>query len=333
MKLFKRILLICLAGTTALFSACFGNQTTVSSNLFAGSYWLKSTEAGGVATVNETCVYKIQFKPNVPEDGSTPVLSSDMQGTLTTALSKSAYNGVECYKFTTETVITGTYYHQSKNQTINDYACSEVYFLGLTDKLTPIYSKKYLLSTILLISNLSIEPTFEIMEYTVETVYDRTEQTATVTVKGGDKSTPNYKLEDSTKTYQNYAKSGAFFDNESILFSLRAADFSENGFSNSFQTIDALAQKIHRMNVAVNSSDATGEIEIPAYSQAGVEKTVTFPVFNVNLSISSTFSGSAINLYYATDIATYHRRLIKMQTQLAFNAGYIVYTLSSVSYS
>lgn len=333
MKFLKTFLLIGLITITALSSACFGGGQSVNTNMFAGSYWLKSADASGVSKVDETCVYNVSFLPIVPEDSSTQILTSDLTGTLTTVLSTTVFEGEECYKFTTSTQITGNYYYEGQTHVINDISTSEAYFLGLSNKLTPLYSKKYVLSTIPIISPLNETAVFAVMEYSTETKYDRAKGQATVTVKGGDKSTENYKVDDSEKVYEDYAKSGSFIDNETLLFIPRAADFADHGFSSSFNTIDALAGKIQPMRLTVDSSAATGEIELPSYEQAGVVTNKKITVYNAAISIASNFSGSALKLYYATDTTKEHRRLVKYQTELAFKAGNIVYTLSSVTYS
>lgn len=335
MKFLKRILLLGLALATTFTTACFGNNTPINSNLFAGSYWLKSIDAGGIENVSETCVYDIDFKPDVSEEEKN-FLTYEKTGenTLTTVLTKSVYEGTPCYKFTTKSVTNGTYYYGEQKQIVNDLATSEVYFLGLNGKLAPLYSKKYVLSTIPLISPLTDSNKFEIMEYSLESKYDVKNSSVTVTVKGGDKSTQNYKVNDSVKVYDDYDKSGAFFDNESLMFIPRAADLSENGFSGFFYTIDALAKKVQKMHLSVTATSATGEVILPKYTQAGVTTEKKLPAFNVSLSISSTFSGSTIKLYYATDSnANWYRRLLKIEKEIAFGAGTMVYTLTSADYN
>lgn len=335
MKFLKSISTVALALTLLLSAGCSANQPVVKSNLFAGSHWLKSTEVGGVGQVDETCVYDITFKANTPTENSetTEFLSaSDFSGTLTTKLTKASYNEQECYKFTTEMSVTGTYHYKDQSAIITDYACSEVYFLGLTSSLAPLYSKKYTCNTSPLISSILNTAQFITMEYTVESVYDLTEKTATVTLIGGDKSTEGYKYSESQKVYENYAKSGSFFDNESLLFIPRAADFAEGGFSQVFYTIDAPAEKIHKMLLSVNSNAPTSEVELEKFISGGIEHSQKFPVYNATISISNTFSGSDIDLYYATDVANHQRRLIKMETQLPYTCGTLVYTLKEVSY-
>ncbi len=333
MKFLKTVSVICLTLLLTLASACFGNQNPVNTKLFAGAYWLKSSEAGGIESVNETCVYSVKFQPIAPEDENALILTvdNDFVGTFTTVLTNSSYEGTPCYKFSTTLEVKGTYYYGTTSQAIDDRSSSEVYFLGLSDKLTPLYSKKYLLSTIPIISPLNNNSAFAIMEYSTETKYDREKNTATVTVKGGDRSSESYKIDDSERTYEGYAKSGSYLDNESLIFAFRSADLGENGFSANFSTLDALAQKVQSMNLSSEEA-ITGEIETQ-YTQAGVSNVVKFPVYNLQLKISGTFSGSAIKLAYAVDTTTQRRKLIQMKTELAFGAGYMVYTLNQAIHS
>lgn len=334
MKIFKRLALTLTALTLCFSSACLGSQPTVNSNLVAGSYWLKNSEVNGIGTINETCVYNLSFEPNIPEDKEEAFLTcNDMNGTLTTVLTNSTYEGVACYKFTTELKNSGTYYYKAQSATFNDRITSEVYFLGLGDSFTPLYSKKYLLSTAPVIVPSSDEAIFAVMEYTMESIYDRENKSATVKVTAGEASTEDFKPNDSERLYENYDKSGLYFDNESLLFIPRAADFADNGFSNSFYTIDGIVAKRQKLALTVNSSAPTSSIKLPTYTYNDVSYGETeISVYNANISIVDTFSGSTIQLYYATK-TEHHRRLVQMKNQLAYSVGTIVYTLSSVSYS
>ena len=332
MKFFKSAIVSLLAFTTLFSTACFKSQTTVNTNLTAKSNWLHNADVSAVSQVYEKNVYNVAFVASVPEDTTKSFLTADLNGTLTTCLENSSYNGVSCYKFSTELTIEGEYvYTASKKATVNDVVTSESYFLGLSDKLTPLYSKKQLLSTVPAVSDVIADgAVFGTMDYTVETIYNRESKEARVIITCGEKATEGFEVDNSDEIIKDYSAEGTFFDNESLMFIPRAADLSEgSGFSAYFYTLNALENKTQKMYLSLNSSNPTSTVEIPEFvNDAGPVSNKKFTVYNVGLSIANTFSGSAIELYYSTEPNSY-RQLIKMSTQLAYSSGKLVYTLKS----
>ncbi|MBR4420865.1 MAG: hypothetical protein IKT32_08285, partial [Clostridia bacterium] len=309
---------------------------SVSYEIFQGSHWLKSAEATGVEQVNETCTYAVVFEANVPEDKNAHFLTATLtEGSLVTTLTKDAYEGTACYKFTTSLVVKGTYFYNDMQATIDDEITSEAYFLGINNKLVPLYSTKYNRTTVPVISSLISNPKFGTMEYQTTTVYNLEDKTATVTVTALDASSEGFKVNNSTKTYSNVT-SNVFFDNETLLFAPRAAGLSDKGFSSSFYTIDAVSQKVLNIKMTVSSSNPTSEIE---FAKNGVEGGAVLdgitiqklPVYNLQLAINDTFSGSALELFFATDTKNHYRRLVQYKQQLAYSAGTFVFTLANAS--
>ena len=87
------------------------------------------------------------------------------------------------------------------------------------------------------------------------------------------------------------------------------------------------------MNLAVSSSSSTVEIKLNSYTVDGVAANSTFNCYSATISISGTFSGAAIKAYYSADAKTHGKRLVKMENDLAFSLGKIVYTLQSVTHA
>ena len=335
MKIFKTAIVSLLAITTLFSTACFGSQSTaVNTNLVAKSNWLQNQDASSVGEVYERNVYDVAFQSTIPEDSTKAYLTANLSGSLITVLEKSSYNGEACYKFSTELKVEGEYiYTASKKATVNDVVTSEAYFLGLSDKLAPLYSKKSLHSTVPAISDAIIDgAVFGTMEYTVETTYNRESKEAHVVVTCGENASDNFKVNNSDEIIKDYSSSGTFFDNECFMFIPRAADLNEkNGFSAYFNTISTLENKMQKMYLSLNSSNPTSTIEIADFvTDAGTIANKKFTVFNVTLSISNTFSGSAIELFYSTEPNSY-RTLVRMSTQIAYSSGKLVYTLKSTS--
>ena len=339
MKLLKSTLIFVLTLTTLFSSACFGNsQPAVSTNLIHKSNWLKNVDEIGIGDVLEECVYEISFKPAAFEDTSADYLTADISGTLTTRLEKSSYANTPCYKFSTSLSMTGEYVYTSDNKaTVNDDVVNTtVYFLGIADKFTPLYSEKYVLSTVPSIAtSLGGSASFGTMEYTLKTTYNREDGCAFIDLTCGEKATEGLQVPNKAGAkIEDYAKESPFFDNESLFFIPRASELSENGFSSYFYTLSALDNKIQKMYLSIDSTNPTSTVKLQKFTvptgQTPDETELT--VYNVKLSIANTFSGSSIDLYYAVDQATYRRVLVKMETQLAFSAGNLVYTLKSFTY-
>lgn len=338
MKLLKSSLIIILSLLTIFSTACFGSgQPATGSNLVFKSNWLKNIDETGVGEVLEECVYEIKFEPIVPEDTSDNYLTADLSGTLTTRLEKSSYQGTTCYKFSTSLSITGEYVYTADNKaTVNDVETTTVYFLGIADNLTPLYSEKYLLSTVPSIAtSLGGSASFGIMEYTLRTTYNREEGSAIIDLTCGEKATEGLQVPNKEGVkIEDYAKEGTFFDNESLLFIPRAAELGENGFASYFYTLSALDNKIQKMYLSLDSTNPTSTVKVQNFkAHTGHEVAEKeFTVYNVKLSIANTFAGSSIELFYSTNQATDRRALVKMKTQLAFSAGNLVYTLKSISF-
>lgn len=333
MKIAKKIISLFICLTVIFASGCFGGETIVS-NMFASSYWLTNTDSD-VGEINETSVYSLSFVSGELEEGESNVLESDLTGTFTTTIEDSSYNGTKCYKFTTHLKASGTYTYGDKSAPINDETISTVYFLGISSKFFPLYSEKSV-KTICPIKNSGF--TFAQLDYNVTTTYDKEGNSATVKVVSNiedsesDSETQQYAVQNSERTYEKLGKNGTVLDNESLIFIPRASDLLA-GFSSSFCTIDALSQKIHRMQLMVSSTSPTSEVNVGSYTIDGQIANPIFNCFNATMSIADTFSGSAIKLYYSADAKTHGKRLVKMETALSYSLGTIIYTLQSVTHA
>lgn len=323
MKLFKRLLALCVTACVCFTASCMGGNTKTY-QMFASSYWLPSS-GSDVGDVEEICVYNISFKEATPENEGDLVLKSDLSGTLTTTLSTTTYNGVKCYKFMCEAQFTGSYFYGDQTAKADSSTTSTSYFLGLSNKLAPLYSTKEVKNVIPANGE---KMQFPVFHYKTETVYDRNANSATVTVAKGEECDQSLNIQEGSRTYEKLTKSGTIIDNECLLFAPRAADLEE-GFYAYFATIDALSQKVHKMVLSVDSSTPSSELSLN-YTINGVPQTPKLNCYNANIAISDTFSGSAIKLCYSDSVAL-RKRLIKMETSYAYSLGSLVYTLTSVT--
>lgn len=323
----SKIICLTLAAITALCaSACTQNQKTYT--LFSGSYWLSDPSVSEVGGVNETCVYNVEY---VPESDSSAI-KAEITGTLTTRLTRETYEGVDCYKFTTEVKTSGKYTVNGTDYPVDDEEISECLFLGMKDKLFPIKSSKTVNGITPYKSNDVYN--FYRVAYSSSVVYDYKNNKATATLTPDDRSDEGVRVTASERTYDKLGAQNAYFDNESMLMIARACNLEE-GFSARFSSIDIIAGKVNTMTLAVNTSSANKEISLKDYVLDGVtvgtEQTPKkIGCFNVNISISGTFSGNPVVLCYASDKEN-RKRLVEMTTYLPFSAGKLNYRLKSVS--
>lgn len=326
MKLFKKLfsaLLVCAAVTSC---ACTSGTST--STLFGGSFWLADSEAGGVAYVNETCIY--DFSLVDLREGLTADLSEHK---LVTTLTNVTENNVQYYKFTTELTVKGSYSCDGKTVPVDDKIVSECLFGGVTAQLRPYRSSK----TVTAVSPYGLNSVgFTYSAYSISTEYSGS--TARVVVTPG--SPISDELEDlgvvennpaaSDKTYEGLKT--PFIDNEMTYFFPRAAVLT-TGFSATYYSLDALTQKVLTMKLSVDSEKGSSEIKIP-YSYNNMTATeTTFTCFNASIAINDFFSGTPITLYYASAGSKNEnrKRLIKAQTVMPYSIGTQVFTLSAVN--
>ena len=139
-----------------------------------------------------------------------------------------------------------------------------------------------------------------------------------------------------TFTYKNY-NDGAYIDNNLITFLPRAFNIKDD-FYKGFSTIDVSNHEVKKMFYTVSSSSnsvsqQTFENLTYDYLIDGTLQTVEsgFPTLRLYSAIDGTFTGAAIELYYASDASTHRHRLIKSYSALNDNMGFIEYTIKSVN--
>ena len=327
MNIFKKSLILILATVAVFTCACTGN--TVSYTIFGGSFWLSSTETGGVAKVNETCDYKVSF---TPEKDSSVNLVYDDSSKLVTTLSTKTVDGALYYSFTTELTVTGTYKLGEKTYPINDKITSECLFLGINDQFSPLKSSKNVSST-----TFNADGAMSFISYAQTIEYSG--RKAKVTVSEHEKITEELKELGVTQTeIQPYEKEfenlkTPLIDNEITLFFPRAAELT-SGFGASYYSIDALARKVHTLRLSVNSEKSVSEITVENFVQDGTNYAEKkFACNNAEISLSESFAGSSLRLFFAAAGTKNdnRRRLISMETAAPYRMGTVSYTITSVS--
>ncbi|MBR5439133.1 MAG: hypothetical protein IKV61_02830 [Clostridia bacterium] len=322
--------------------------------LYDGEYW-NSTPAT-FQSIEETIVYDVTT--------TTKTLSSDTEvknqylrliideGTYTVTL-KGVLAKVNYYELTTELKIKGKYEYGPENSDntvsipVDDYLKTYTKFESLANGFKPIYSsrttyndetqtKHYNTSMYSYMSGF-VESHLS-YDYSIE--YDGKNATSNIlkTYLTADEETGEMgeeKIED-TFNYNNY-DGGAYIDNNLITLLPRAFNL-EDSFYQEFTTIDVPTHSVKKMlySVSENSStvsqftfdNLTYDYKIndtPQVVESG------FTGYLLYAAIDDTFSGTPIELYYATDASFHRHRLIKSYTALNDSMGYLEYTIKSVS--
>lgn len=326
MKFLKKLTLIFVCAVMLFSTACTGQQKVY--NLFGGSYWLDVATAGGVSPVYEKCTYSISVVGSANDNLSLKIT----EASFTTELTATEYNQTKCYKFSTELVLKGAYEGGNKSVEVNDYQKSECYFLGLNDKLVPLYSTKTVSSITPL--DMQSEYAFPRIEYTTVSEYDKQTGIASVKVTTGENNSKDYDYMAHEKQYEKY-NANTFIDNECMMFLPRACQLEEN-FVQTFYTIDVLGQRLIPMRIGVSTQQPTAEISLAEYvvdgkplaSENNLKK---FPVYNVLMQINSNFSGKALEFCYTTTENDNRNRLISFKQQLPVSLGDLKFTLKAIN--
>ena len=332
MKLFKKIAIFTLTALVAFSCACTGQTATYT--IFGGSFWLNSSEIMKVGNVNETCVYDITL---TPAEGSLFTVEYDEGNELKTTLSIVSENSQQYYSFKTELTVKGNYKYDDKVIPIDDSVVSECIFSGLDNQFRPLRSSKSVTSTSVSTPNGSVQ--FSYFSYNQTTEYSNGSATVKITKnKEMPEALKELVIEHTVNETENtYNKLGSpYIDNELTFFFPRAAELT-SGFSAQYSSLDALAQKVRKLSLSVNSEKGTQEIKIPEYVYNGsTVKDKTIACFIAQISITGdSFTGTPQTLYFAAAGAKNEnkRRLVKIETTLPYLAGTVAYTLRSVTYN
>lgn len=323
MKNLRNIIAGALCAALAITAGCAGNQKTYS--IYDGSSaWAEEVTAQKA----EVCVYDVSYEKG-KESGITftPSEESKMQ----TTLQKTTENGEDVFLFTVEIAIKGSYVYtengEEKTREINDRSITKCWFLSAQNRFLPLKST---------VENDSIYPyqsksgySFAHMAYSSLTTYDKSKNKATAVITATEGVEDNG-IKSSTRTYDKYNNS--YFDNAQTMFLIRLADYEE-GFYASYNSISILDGKSNSLKIAVDSSKPTDSIDLPECIIKGVKRGNgnPFNVFNVQISLSGTFSGTPIK--FAVDSGDNGaKRIIKTGYVFAKNFGNIWFTLKEANF-
>lgn len=323
----KRLSLVFIALTLAA-ATLTGCQAQSTVSIFGGSYFLSDYENHSVGFINETATYKLSFEAGVNKQ----IAFTLEDGTYTTRVTDTEYDGNRCYKSETELVVKGSYVIDGVTTPVDDRITSTAYFLGVDKALKPLYSTKTVKAHTLTLEKDKYRADF--CDYVTEITYGDKDAVVTFT-PNEETSTVKYALQAGTETYKDVFNK-TYFDNETLLFAIRSLQLNVN-FGAAFDCVDAVSKTKRTLSLSAagagtNNADATAkEVVELNYTHAG-EKLSKVDTFRLNLAVSGTFTGSNISLNYSDPAnKKLGQQLIRMQTSLPYSAGTLTYLITSTT--
>ena len=323
----KKLLLSLIAISTCfMLFGCSMGQTTAS--IFAGSYFLADPEDHGVGTIDETSVYKVDFTKgkDLPEDYALRFFVTE--GSYTTHVFTSEYEGQKCYRLDTELLIKGSYTVSGESVPVDDSITTTAYFLGMDNTFATLYAERTVKSHSASYKDGKYQVNY--YDYKTETTYSGN-SAKSVFIPASAASDGSYGAERTETTYEKL-NDGNYFDNEMLLFAIRAMNLSSST-SVAFSSVD-VAAKVKRDLVLSSDQSVPTEKLVVYFVNAG-QKVTSIDTFRLNLKANGTYTGGAIVLNYASGTDRKDgRRLVKMETRMLVNLvdiGTFTYTLSSVT--
>ena len=303
----------------------------------------------------ETCVYDVTYSSNFNENGfnysksdiGVDILVTD--GVYTTTTQIVSPNGIDIpdedkhldadynrtfYKLTTALNLNISYTINNVTETFNDKVTSTTYFYDQNNGFAPIYSiKSYDTTNIEIGANGKANKIVRYI-YDTTTVYNKGDFTITF---NQDKNLPkdtalSYVPEVNAITKTGKGNYKVFIDNETLLFSLRNLNLSNNIY------LDVVIPSFVGVEEVVTSKVISGKNTVNMSINGGAHSDVSIDTTTVAYCRSDeTFTGSPILATIQTDGLTYNDTtynnayLVKLVTRLPSYSGAICYTLNSVT--
>lgn len=334
-----RIVAPALALSLVAFCSCAGTRAiSLSAN------WNKDTtlkEIDGTLKTIETLVYDVTYEATSTESGyGVEYTNGVYQTTLQSdSIALSSGEKEHCYHLHTQLDLSVTFLiNGQRSETFQDTMTSDVWFRNVSEALQPVKStKSYTSHTPVSGSPESFDTTYyALYTFSGETVYDNPLSEATVkqtfTQRGSDSAeAPKIKKEKTVSVSELN-----FFDNEQILFALRALDMSS-------------AATVKTINPSSPENETSISVSAPTAAQRAVNFTLksgdaeaqqvtnSIDAYETSIVYSSSMSGNAQTLVYAAKTNdkdnTYRNVLLYMETPLSFDMGTLKYSLKSATFA
>lgn len=312
---------IMLAAVIAATGCSAGNPS-----IFIQANWHSNNSHENVVFVDETLEYKVEYSDKDKTYNDLTV--ENFSGSYTTRLTVESVDGVDTYKLTDSLNVSGDYVVGETRTPFADEVKTEVWFKGIVSKLTPVKSTRDYKGHTPLANG-----TIEYYEYKYSTEYTDNSGKATLV-----SCSENIKNKKESKTYNGLGKKSVYFDNEQLLFVVRAFDLKEN-FSQTFTAMIPLDERTYSVKVSVGSKPYETFNLKNAVKQDGalIAEDKYVSTIRTSIVLNETMNGKPYTCHYAVksdeaNFVNYNARLMKMEMPLVGIGSYI-YTLTSVDYT
>ncbi len=306
----KIISIIALALTTSLLTACSGAQ-----KITFNPYW--NSDVFSSENIHEVLKYDVRF-----EKGSSYGYELNYVGSYTTTLQRqTTAEGYYYYLYETELSMDVTYTLGEESTTLTDHVMTEVTFHTAENGLTPISSRKSVVSSSPLPTQnpTSLDDCYQTYAYELTTTYE--ENTGTVTLTQNDKTTEQRFTLDNDLSY---------LDNEQLLLSLRAISTSVS--SAQLSAYSPFTSSVQKISVSFDNG-SEGKFE---FYKDGTAVSQTISYRPVQMQINDKNSGFAQTAWIAkptnTTSNTHRNVILRLETPIYQGFGTLIYELTSADY-
>ena len=303
---------------------------------FDAPYWHNELAFTGYTHFYEKIEYDVKVVTSTPSNSSeVKNEKAKMEITSSSYVTELEMTEDGRYTYKTSLLVTGNFVVNGEVFPFNNDLTTTTVFENFSKDFAPVSSTReskssssiYMASTGYEVYDLAYNYTITYSDNKAETTYvlknnsgEREEQTT-------------------SNTYKKYNKNG-YIDNNLLTLLPRAYKLDEP-FSKKFSSIDVVTQKNTKLMYYAASTDAS-TADVKKFNLEYLKDDTTFngeiSCAKVNIMQDDTFSGAAIEAYYALDdlAPTLHKehnhRLIKAYTLINDNLGYLEYTIKSVTY-
>lgn len=312
----------------ALLTACAG----VTPELTIAPNWYPSPNNPNPLAAKETLVYSVTSKEIEKIEGA---LYAAYDGTYTTNLTYTSYNGAPAYLFSAD-LVAEVVYSGSSEATVTETVHSDVWFALETDAspLRPYYSKRTVESVVPDLTANGYPLTK--YNYSFEVKYDWDTSKAAVTFT-------NHLLSSSVDEFRPDASpsgsaeidlrgEGTYLDNEQVLFAMRGLTLA-NGVS--FRTVNPVKDKVWRC-AAAGTLGTPQSVEYDAkFIRNGTETEQTVDAHKIALGYADGNTGTTKTYIYADRVGgenLYRNVLLEMEEPLIGGLGTLVYKLTKADF-
>ena len=318
-------LLLCL--TACSCSSCKSTPPTSEASYFLSNYKNK-----GIEEVEEVAVYTIKYKNNGEQasNGIKPNATGTFTTTLTNTTSTDAGivfdEAIDCYKFTMDYELDGSYEYKEQSYKFTDKIVSTVWFLGVKDNLKPLKVERSVVCTTPYLEYTANQNNdIQFLKFDFDYSIDYVTNDAKMQIV--DNSVDKNLKKDAETTIKNYF-SNTFVENELLYFYPRAFKLNSS-FSTTRQVITIDGKMDLNMKVSSFNSDLlcseVKDVDNNVIADNRINgKTQTVKVDVVQYTNTGKYQSAPISVYLANvnDTNNLFRVPVKIETFVTLVGGF-----------